>query len=584
MDFKYITEIKEAEEILENLKNERYLYLDTEVAVKDFEKIDFFNDKIRLIQIGTEKDIFIFDLFKIYNININQKLKEILETKGIIGHNLKFDIKFLKTNLDIFPTIVFDTMIASLILSEGEDQKHSLLAVSNRLANFDLDKSLQKSAWHTDILTQEQLIYAAKDIEALRNIFPILRERLNKIDKHKTSGKISEIFDLHNAVALVEMAFVPQVAMMELRGVYIDKERLKSMIKEASSNYQKSYIEFKTKYRIDPFSPQQVSNWIVNKLKIDLPKTEKGSFSSQDKYLIKYQDKPEIKNLLYIRSTKKILDKLNELQNYLKDSRIYGEFKQIGAPTGRMASLKPNLQNIPKDLRHLFTTPEGYSIITADYSQIELRLVAEYTKDENMVKAFKENKDLHKLTASIITGKNYEEITKEERNLAKAINFGLIYGISPKSLMDYASSNYGINITLAEANKFHKNFFEFYKDIKKWHEETKNHLNHQGYIVAKTLLGRRILAKKFTDAVNYPIQGSGSDLLKLAVVLFALEKKDLDAYIVNLIHDEIVIEVADKDIEKTKEALSISMEKAGKILLKEVPVAFEINLSKSWAK
>jgi DNA polymerase-1 len=156
--------------------------------------------------------------------------------------------------------------------------------------------------------------------------------------------------------------------------------------------------------------------------------------------------------------------------------------------------------------------------------------------------------------------------------------------MSPKSLVEYAKANYGVSISLQEAKKFHENYFKFYKSFKDWHDRVKEHLDKHRSIELETLLGRKLIAYKFTDAVNYPIQGSGSDLLKMAVVFFFKERNDLDAKVVNLVHDEILVEVAAKDIEKAKEVLSSSMEKAGKLILKDVPVAFEIVVSDSWNK
>ena len=249
-----------------------------------------------------------------------------------------------------------------------------------------------------------------------------------------------------------------------------------------------------------------------------------------------------------------------------------------------MASSRPNLQNITRELRKLFKAHKGRKLIVADYSQIELRIAAEYVNDETMIKAFSEGKDLHRFTASLILGKDYEEITKEERQMAKAINFGLIYGISPKSLMEYAKNNYGIDITLREAQKFHERFFEVYSGFKKWHEKVKEELSKKHTIVVYSLLGRRMVVNRFTEAVNFPIQATGSDMLKMAVVFFGKLKDGLDAHIVNLIHDEIVVDVKEEDAQKARDVLSESMLRAGKILLKKVPVEFEAQIVESWAE
>ncbi len=590
MRYEYIKSEKNIDRPLKKMEACSFLFLDTEVAVKNFDKIDYFKDKVRLIQIGTQDEIFIFDAFHIPE--IGSYLKPILEKKGVVGHNLKFDIKFLKTNFDILPRVVFDTMIASQILSEGKNSKHSLLAVSLREADFELDKSQQKSAWHLYELTPQQVEYAAKDVEALRRIFPLLKEKLNNMKTpHKSTGKIKEIFGVENPVAAVEFTFVPNLALIELKGMPVDKLQLENMLRDFQSKYQRLYIEFVRKYNIDPFSPAKVANWIVDKLGIKLPKTQKGALSSQDKVLKKYHHIEPIKELSTIRTTKKLLDKLKEINLYVQpdfDSkttgRIRSQFRQIGAPTGRMSSFQPNLQNVPPSLKHIFKPSEKFKLIVADYSQIELRIAAEYTKDEVMISAFKEGKDLHRFTASLITGKQYEEIGKDERQLAKAINFGLIYGMSPKSLMEYAENNYGIHISLKEAKDFHEKFFQHYKNFKLWHEKTKEQLAKHREIVVESLLGRKIRVSRFTDAVNYPIQATGSDMLKMAVNFFYLLKDKINADVVNLVHDEIVVETGKEQARQVKDILSESMKRAGQILLKNVPVEFEIKVVDTWAE
>ncbi len=582
IEYFYITCVEDGIKAVEDIKKYSYLYLDTEVAVKSLKEIDFFSDKVRLVQIGTEDNIYIFDMFKIPE--ISSHLKPVLEQKGIIGHNLKFDIKFLKTNFNIFPSIVFDTMIASQVLSEGEDERHSLAALTYRLTDHQMDKSQQSSAWGVENLTKEQLAYSANDVLVLRQLFSVLKEKINSVQTpHKSSGKIKEIFGIENAVVAVEMAFLPEVANMELVGMPVDKDLLKNRLLHAQKQYQKEYIDFVRKYGVDPFSPQQVTRWLT-RLGLKLPKTQKGSLSSQDSALRKYIHLPQVKSLIKIRTDKKIIDKLKELEKYERNGRIYSTFKQIGAPTGRMASMNPNLQNIPHELRDIFKAPEGKKLIIADYSQIELRIAAEYVNDETMIKAFQEGKDLHRYTASLLTGKSYEEVSKEERQLAKAINFGLIYGISPRSLMEYARNNYGVEINLEEAQKFHSKFFDVYKSFKQWHDKVKEDLKKHSKVTVVTLLGRRIKARRFTDAVNYPIQGTGSDLLKMAVAMFGKLKKELNASVVNLVHDEIIVEAQENIATEVRDILAQSMEKSGKILLKKVPVAFEIEIVDSWAE
>lgn len=583
-DFRYITEESGLEEALNKIKDSKIIYLDTEVDVEDFEKINPFKDRLRLIQIGNDEHIFIIDVFKVNREKIKEFLKNILPNVGVVGHNIKFDLKFIYLNFGVLPRICFDTMIASQIISKGNDaDKHSLKAVVGRHTGQAVDKTFQKSNWGAENLSQQQLQYASDDIKVLRQLFRTMIEKLNSGYNAHLSGEIGKYFGLKNPIAGLEMAFLPVLVEIELSGMPVNIEHLDNLLGDTEKRFQSLYFEFKRKTGIDPFSQQQLTNYLIKTLGINLPQTEKGTYSSQESVLRNYIQHDEIRSIIEIRTLKKSVDKLKEIKSYIYNGRVYTEFKQIAAPTGRMASLKPNLQNIPSNLKDVFKTDENHSFIIADYSQIELRIAAEYTKDENMIDAFIKGKDLHRLTASIITGKNYDDISSQERKLAKAINFGLIYGMSPKSLVEYAKANYDIDISMEDAKEFHKNFFTYFTGFLRWHNFVKEYLKNHKVIEVQTLFGRKILANRFTDAVNYPIQGSGTDLLKMAVVFFYRDK-DNSSQVVNLVHDEIVLESEDISLEKNKKILSNSMEKAGKFILKKVPVEFEINTGKIWSK
>ncbi|RUM30335.1 MAG: bifunctional 3'-5' exonuclease/DNA polymerase, partial [Aquifex sp.] len=207
-------------------------------------------------------------------------------------------------------------------------------------------------------------------------------------------------------------------------------------------------------------------------------------------------------------------------------------------------------------------------------------------KDPLMLEAFRKGKDMHRYTASVVLGKKEEEVTKEERQLAKAINFGLIYGISAKGLAEYAKVGYGVDIPPDEAQVLRERFFKNFKAFKEWHERVKRELKEKKEVRGKTLLGRRFSASTFNDAVNYPIQGTGADLLKLAVLLFDanLQKRKIEAKLVNLVHDEIVVECEKEKALEVKEILEKSMKTAGKIVLKEVPVEVESVINERWTK
>lgn len=575
MKYEYITDRIQLSRALSRIEKDPILYLDTETTA----------DRIRLVQIGNEEEVFVIDVFE-----LPQSLSlvgEVIREKGIVGHNLKFDLKLLLPH-GIKPLAVFDTMIGSYLLGF---ERHSLSHVTESMLGYTVDKSLQLSDWSRRDLTTSQIEYAAKDVVAVRELFPKIRDKINSIGRAGDRGeellrtRTAKVFGLTNPAAVVEMAFVQEVAKLELSGFPVDEEEIDRSLTEMERKLQKLIMDFYIKYRTDPLSPKQVGALLREKLGLSLPETQKGNVSTDDKVLSEFSHVKEVRHILEIRKTKKTLDKLKELKTFVKDGRVYPEFKQIGAITGRMSSYKPNVQNIPRDMRSVFKAEEGRVFVIADFSQIELRIAAEYVRDENMVRAFREGKDLHKYTASLVLEKAEEEVSKEERQLAKAMNFGLIYGISARGLSAYARGSYGVELSLSAAEVFRERFFKFFPSFKRWHDNVKKKLR-EGEIRDTTLLGRFYRASTFTDAVNYPIQGSGADLLKLAVLMLGIEfkKRNLSAKVVNLVHDEVVVECDEEEAEEVEDALCDAMVRAGHIVLKHVPVSVEITKGERWVK
>ncbi|WP_448583416.1 bifunctional 3'-5' exonuclease/DNA polymerase [Thermocrinis sp.] len=577
VDFEYLTSTQSLGKLYEKVKDIPFVYIDTETV----------GDKtIRLVQIASEEDIFLLDLYELGEVGINF-LKDLLSKKGIVGHNLKFDIKYMHS-YGIEPYAVFDTMIASQLI--GDSDRHSLQKLAIHYLGEVLDKSLQLSNWGSIRLSKEQLEYAALDVKIVRGLFPILLKKLNELtpitEENLLKTRTAKVFGLKNPVAIVEMAFVQEVAKLELKGLPVDVEELERILKDLSKDLQKKAMDFLIKYRVDPMSSKRLGELLVKKYGLDLPKTEKGNISTDDRFLAEYIDHPVVKDILDIRNIKKSLDKLEEIKAGLRGRRVYPEFKQIGAVTGRMSSINPNVQNIPRHLRRIFKAEEGNVFVIADFSQIELRIAAEYVGDENMIKVFNEGRDMHKYTASVLLGKREEEVSKEERQLAKAVNFGLIYGISARGLAEYAYSSYGIDLSIEEAEDIRKRFFEHFKAFKEWHNAVKKELKERGESRGYTLLGRRYVAHTFPDAVNYPIQGTGADLLKLSVLVFDAEvrRENVRASVVNLVHDEIVVECKEEEGMKVAELLERAMKRAGGIILKKVPVEVEVAVKERWEK
>ena len=573
--YKYITEKEELTKALARLEKSPFLFMDTETA----------GDRIRLFQVGNEQDIFVIDLFELPQ--VVPVIKELLSQKGVVGHNLKFDLKFLY-RLGIQPYATFDTMIGSFLLGY---ERHSLSHVAERLLGYTLDKSLQLSDWSRSILTKQQVEYAAVDVLVVRELFFKMREKLNNLPavdrgEELLKTRTARIFELKNPATIIEMAFVQEVARLELNGIPVDKEEIDRLYKEYERKLQKLIMDFYIKHRIDPMSTKQVGQFLKSRLGLELPETHKGNISTDDRTLSEFSHVKEVRDILEIRKVKKALDKLRELSSFVKDRRVYPEFRQIGAVTGRMSSSNPNVQNIPRDMRSLFKAEEGKVFVIADFSQIELRIAAEYVQDENMLRAFREGRDMHRYTASLVLEKPETEVSKEERQLAKAMNFGLIYGISARGLSEYARSSYGVELEIESADIFRKKFFKHFSAFKRWHDRVKEELKENKEVEGSTLMGRPYKATTFTDAVNYPVQGTGADLLKLAVLMFDVEirKKGIDARIVNLVHDEIVVECGEDISHEIKSSLEHAMIQAGHIVLKHVPVEVESSISNRWLK
>jgi DNA polymerase-1 len=575
MKYEYITERGELTRALSRLEKVPYLFLDTETA----------GDRVRLIQLGSDEEIFVVDLFELPS--AVDPLRDLISKKGIVGHNLKFDLKFLY-RMGIEPYATFDTMVGSFLIGL---EKHSLSHVAEVILGKVLDKSLQLSDWSRAILTPQQIEYAATDVFVVREVFFRMAERLNSLPQPDRGQELlktrtARVFKLKNPVVIVEMAFVQEVARLEMNGLPVDREEIERLTREYEKKLQRMIMDFYIRYRVDPMSPKQIGSLLKNKLGLDLPETQKGNISTDDKTLAGFTHVREVRDILEIRRLKKALDKLREISSFVRDGRVYPEFKQIGAVTGRMSSSNPNVQNIPRDMRTLFRSGEGKVFVIADFSQIELRIAAEYVGDPNMIRAFREGKDMHRYTASLVLEKPEEEVTKEERQLAKAMNFGLIYGISARGLSEYARSSYGVDLDLDSADTFRRKFFKFFHHFKDWHDRVKKELREKEEVRGLTLLGRPYRAFTFTDAVNYPIQGTGADLLKLAVLMFGvdLKRKGLEARIVNLVHDEIVVECDVEVSQEVRRTLEEAMVRAGHIVLKQVPVEAESEVNERWVK
>jgi DNA polymerase-1 len=272
-----------------------------------------------------------------------------------------------------------------------------------------------------------------------------------------------------------------------------------------------------------------------------------------------------------------------------KDGRIHGRFEPLGTATGRFSAKEPNLQNIGRgDLREAFVAPAGRRLVVADYSQIELRAAAAIAGEGKMIDAYKAGIDLHKLTAASVLGKPVDEVTGPDRQLAKAVNFGLLYGQSAPGLVRYAAAAYGVTMTEDQARSIRGAFFRSYPRLRQWHGESHNRAE-RGVTEVRTRTGRQRLIptnasdwERFTALVNTPVQGGAADGMKRAITLVASRLPE-GAMLVSTVHDELIVECPEVLAQECKEVVTGAMVEAMAALFPEVPVEVEASVCTSWA-
>lgn len=564
---------KYLEIVVQHLSNKQTLAIDTETTGLNPRK-----NKLRLIQIACEDyPTVIIDCFKC-DAKLIQPLLKNLSFK--IFHNAKFDLQFfLALGLEINQSL-FDTMLAHQLII-GNRHNASLKDVCKKYLNIELNKDEQKSDWGKT-LTKTQLEYAVKDAEILLDLRTILRQQL--IDFNLTT------------IAKIEFDCVLTVAMMEFNGIKLNHHKWEQILKDSKERQCFLETEIK-KVLIMPTqqmtlfdTPEPLNLNSHEQLTIALNYYGIPILKTGEEDLLPYKEDLIINLLLEYKKLTKFITSfgLSILDAVEEDGRIHGSYWQLGASSGRMSESNPNLQQIPrkKELRECFIPEDNYKYIIADYSQIELRIAAEYTNDLTMLNAYKKGEDLHKLTASIVLNKPLNEINKEDRQIAKSANFGLLYGASVNGFKSYAENNYGIKLIDNEAQKIINNFFNSYQGLNKWHIKIQNGIK-QGKIKETRTLGKR--RKLFDEptpqtALNTPIQGTGADILKLALSKLPVALKDFNCKIIHCVHDEIIVEAHESVADKVKEILEKEMIKAGQYFLKQIPVEADANIVNNWAE
>ena len=525
---------------------------------------------------------------------ILNKIKLFLENPEvkIIGHNLKYDIQILrKFGINISKN-VFDTMLAHYLINP--ESSHKLDVLSENYLNhkcIPIEELIGKPGVNqkkmTDLEPQEVYYYACEDADISFTLKNILEKELKKL-------KLSNLF------YDVELPLMHVLSDIENNGVKIDVPFLSEMAKKLSS-----YIT-ETENKIfgiagESFniaSPKQLGVILFDKLKIEEnpKKTKSGQYSTGEEILLKLSKKNKIVDLiLEFREYKKLLSTyISALPEMVSpsDGLIHTDYAQAVTATGRLSSNKPNLQNIPirtdlgRETRSAFISRnDGDFILAADYSQIELRIIAAFSGDPEMISAFQNKKDIHSITASKVFNVPLNDVSSDMRRRAKEVNFGIIYGISPFGL----SQN--LDIPRSEAKEIIDSYFTEFKLVKEYMDNSIKKAKDKKYV--ETILGRRrylrdIDSRNFTlrgfaerNAINSPIQGSAADIIKLAMIKISdwMEREQIKSKMIMQVHDELVFDVVKSEKDEMEKNIKKIMENVIKI---DVPLTVEIGIGKTW--
>ena len=513
--------------------------------------------------------------------------KEILK----IAHNLKFDYKVLKHYGVEVEGAIFDTMIAHYLLNP--DGRHGMDYLSEIYLNYKpvsieslIGKKGKNQGTLRDVSLEEQTNYAAEDADVTFQLYEIFAPQLKK-------EGVEDLF-YH-----IEMPLMRVLAKMEFAGISLDENWLIQESKDLENdlkNLETKIFELCGE-EFNMNSPKQLGEILFEKLKLDpkAKKTKTGQYATSEDILQKLASKHEIiQYILEYRTYQKLKSTyVDALPNQIdKDTkRVHTNFSQTTAATGRLASLNPNLQNIPirtlrgQQIRGAFVADEGNKLISADYSQIELRLIAEISGEENMIKAFQNGEDIHASTAAKLFKIPIEEVTKTQRSQAKTVNFGIIYGQGAFALAEQTG------LSRTEAKQLIDSYYETYPKLKEFMAEQVAKARKLGYV--ETILGRKrhlqdINSNNFVvkghaerNAVNAPIQGSAADIIKLAMIKIqeVLEQEHLKTKMLLQVHDELVFEAPENEVEIAKKLIKENMENAYKT---EVPLLVEVGVGENW--
>ena len=587
----------ELDELIEVMKKAPYISFDTETTILDYMNAELVGVSIALkpneafyIPInhnyeGVEKQL--EEHF------VLEALKPFLESDEIpkIGHNLKYDRHILQ-NLGIdLKGKLLDTMLFSYV-NNSTITRHNLDAVSKRYLNInptsyeDVAGKGAKQIPFSEVSIEVASEYASEDADISLKLY----EHIEPLVQKET--KLAKLY------SEIEGPLIYTLGDIERNGVLIDSEKLNEQSKELEAKILKleQKVQKSAGEDFNLGSPKQLQEILYEKLGLPvIKKTPKGQPSTAESVLQELSmDFPIVQDILSYRAISKLkstyTDKLPKMVNS-NTGRVHTSYHQAVTATGRLSSSDPNLQNIPirseegRRIREAFIAPDGYKILAADYSQIELRIMAHLSRDQGLMDAFAKGQDIHQATAAEIFSTNIDEVTANQRRSAKAINFGLIYGMSAFGLSKQ------LQITRAEAQNYIEQYFDRYPQVKHYMDETKQSAKKMGYV--ETVFGRRLYLadiessnyqrRQYAErsAINAPMQGTAADLIKMAMILLhqKIREESFEAKIIMQVHDELVIEVNENQSDELSEITTSVMSEISKL---DVDLKVDADIGNNW--
>lgn len=526
---------------------------------------------------------------------ILNEFKGVFENEGIekIAHNLKYDLAVIQNYGINLKGRLFDTMIAHYLVQP--DMRHNMDLLAETYLGYKpvsietlIGKKGKNQKNMSDLEPSEISDYACEDADITFQLKQVFEKKLTETNTRK-------LFDE------IEMPLLPVLEKMEREGINLDVKALADFSEELEKDLMELEAKIKSLSGVQDFnidSPKQLGEVLFEKMDIEVKakKTKTGQYSTSEDTLSKMIGKHEIfEVILEYRSLKKLKSTyVDALPALIDDTtkHIHTSYMQTVAATGRLSSVNPNLQNIPirtekgRYIRKAFIPRnDDFTLLAADYSQIELRIIAALSQDDGMIEAFVQRHDIHSATASKVFDVPMEEVTREMRSKAKMVNFGIIYGISAFGL------GQRLSIPRREAKEIIDSYFEKYPKIKTYMDESIVSAKEKGYV--ETLLGRRRNLKDINssnaivrghaerNAINAPIQGTAADVIKIAMIniLKEIKEKKLKSRMLLQVHDELVFDVEKSEVEVMKELVKTNMESAVKIA---VPLEVEMNTGENW--